>query len=132
MSAIVVIAQVDPEILSVDIDSIRKSKVKLSLEAQQDIQRLRVIVVIAQVDPEILSADIDSIRKSKIAKYAIYGDASTSVGGGSFLCKAMDISKSTLATSRVRWCAEELQMFESMGMSINVLEFFQQAYSVLL
>ena len=44
----------------------------------------------------------------------------------------MDISKSTLATSRVRWCAEELQMFESMGMSINVLEFFQQAYSVLL
>ena len=64
MSAIVVIAQVDPEILSVDIDSIRKSKVKLSLEAKQDIQRLRAVVVIVQVNPEILSADIDSIRRS--------------------------------------------------------------------
>ena len=107
-------------------------KVTLSLEAQMDIQWLRAIVVIAQVDPEILSADIDSIRESKIAKYAIYGDASTSVGGGSFLCKAMDISKSPLATSRVRWSTLELQMFESMRVSINVLEFFQQAYSVLL
>ena len=87
---------------------------------------MSAIVVIAQVDPEILRADIDSIRKSKIAKYAIYGDASTSVGGGSFLCKAMDISKSILATSRVRWWAEELQMFESMGVSINVLEFFNK------
>ena len=94
------------------------------MEAQQDIHRLSAIVVIAQVDPEILSADIDSIRESKIAKYAIYGDASTSVGGGSFLCKAMDSNKSPLATSRVRWSTEELQMFESMRVSINILEFF--------
>ena len=44
----------------------------------------------------------------------------------------MDSNKSPLATSRVRWSTEELQMFESMRVSINVLEFFQQAYSVLL
>jgi hypothetical protein len=72
------------------------------------------------------------VRRNKIAKYSIWGDASTSVGGGSYLCDARKPSDVLLEVSRVRWTLHELQIFNAMNVSINVMEYFQEAYSVLL
>ena len=109
-----------------------RSKVNLSADAQYDLLWLRAIAILSQIDPEILCADIDMVRRNKIAKYLIWGDASTSVGGGSYLCDAKKPSDVLLEVSRVRWTQHELQIFDAMKVSINVLEYFQEAYSVLL
>ena len=68
----------------------------------------------AQIDLEILYADIDMVRRNKIAKYQIWSDASTSVGGGSYLCDAKKPSDVLLEVSRVRWTQHELQIFNAL------------------
>jgi hypothetical protein len=91
------------------------------------------IVVLSQINPEILCADIDMVRRNKVSRYSIWGDASTSVGGGSYLCNSMKSSDVLLEIiSRVRWTSHELNIFDTMNVSINVMEYFQEAYSVLL
>jgi hypothetical protein len=109
-----------------------KRKVDLSGDAQQDLLWLRAIVVLSQINPEILCADIDMVRRNKVSRYSIWGDASTSVGGGSYLCNSMKPSDVLLEISRVRWTLHELNIFDTMNVSINVMEYFQEAYSVLL
>lgn len=109
-----------------------KRKVDLSGDAQQDLLWLRAIVVLSQINPEILCANIDMVRRNKKARYSIWGDASTSVGGGSYLCNSMRPSDVLLEISRVRWTSHELDIFKIMNVSINVMEYFQEAYSVLL
>jgi hypothetical protein len=47
--------------------------------------------------------------KNKIASRSLWSDASTSVGGGSYLCNAMVKDKSELAHSRIRWTPQEQQ-----------------------
>ena len=109
-----------------------KRKVDLSDDARQDLLWFRAIVVLSQINPEILCADIDMVRRNKVSRYSIWGDASTSVGGGSYLCNSIRPSDVLLEISRVRWTSHELNIFDTMNVSINVMEYFQEAYSVLL
>ena len=100
--------------------------------ALDDLMWLRAIVVLSILDPSVLCADIGMVRKYKIATRSLWSDASTSVGGGSYLCNAMARAEVELAHSRIRWTPQEQQLFKMLNVSINVLEFFQAAYSVLL
>jgi hypothetical protein len=59
-------------------------------------------------------------------------DAATSVGGGGALGDHPDESSLTLCQERIRWSELEFSIFDSQGVSINVLELFAGVYHVLL
>jgi len=100
----------------------KERRVNLSDDAQRDLLWLGAIVVLSRIDSEILCAGIDMVRRNKIAKYSIWGDASTSFGGGSYLSDAGKPSDVSLEVSRVRWTLYELQIFNVINVSINVME----------
>jgi hypothetical protein len=104
----------------------------LSDAAQDDLTWLRAVVLICMSQPELVSISIDHLRSHPVVEAYIKTDAATSVGGGGALGDHPDEGSLTLCQERIRWSELEFAIFNSQGVSINVLELFAGVYHVLL
>ena len=108
-------------------------RVVLSVEAQADLLWWRALMIVAFETPGCLAASIDSVRRRKIADLYLITDACTSVGGGAWVSSTHLGEKiDEYGDAAIRWTQDEFIMFESMNVSINVLEYFTVIYYVLL
>jgi len=105
---------------------------ELSDAAQDDLTWLRAVVLICMSQPELVSISIDHLRSHPVVEAYMKTDAATSVGGGGALGDHPDESSLTLCQERIRWSELEFSIFDSQGVSINVLELFAGVYHVLL
>ena len=104
-------------------------RITLTELAMHDLDWWRSLAIIAHAHPLALGANIDHIRRHRTPTIFMRTDASTLVGGGGYLSitrlgKPLDIS----GQGAIRWTCGEMQVFLSMGISINVLEFFAVIY----
>ena len=108
-------------------------QIPLSHVAQQDLQWWRALVILMHIQPVALSASIESVRRIKTATIYLTSDASSTIGCGAFVSathKGHPISESN--DGAIRWTRNEIEAFESMGISINVLEYFAVIYFIIL
>jgi hypothetical protein len=105
---------------------------KLSDAAQDDLTWLRAVILISMSQPELVSISIDHLRLHPVVEAYIKTDAATSTGGGGALGDNPEESSLTLCQERIRWSELEFTIFQSQGVSINVLELFAGVYHVLL
>ena len=112
----------------------RSQRVMLSAEAQADLTWWRGIILAALSCPGCLAASIDSVRRYKTPDLFLITDACTTVGGGAYvsLTPAGIPLPDFDSDSAIRWTKEEIKMFEEIGVSINVLEYYVVVFYVLL
>ena len=80
-----------------------------------------------------MAASLDSVRRNKVAMLHLLTDACTTVGGGAWVLLPNSIVPlDGYNEAGLRWTKHELQMFESMNVSINVLEYYVVMYYVML
>ena len=108
-------------------------RVRLTAEAKSDLTWWRALLIVAHRYPESLAASIDAVRRVKTPSLYMRTDASSLIGGGA----VMSVTKGGpsldgFAGDAIRWTVEELKMFETMGISINVLEYYAVQYYVML
>jgi hypothetical protein len=101
----------------------------LSPFAIMDLEWLRGLSLASMKDANLFSASITSLRTSHSPTVFMWTDASTSFGGGGVL---RDSQGAELAHGQMVWTDEEHAMFNLLGVSINVLEFFTAVYFILL
>ena len=118
----------------------------LSPEAEDDLDFFRAVVTYARVNPKMLGASIDHVRTNVVVNYAIYSDACTSVGGGSYCLVADDdeyspdhrlkgeVGPDDLIVSEhvLRWTLDGLDAFALHEVNINVLELFAMMYEIIM
>ena len=108
-------------------------QILLSQLAQQDLQWWRALVILMHIRPVALSASIESVRRIKKPTIYLTSDASSTIGCGAFIpaiCKGPPVSNSN--DGATRWTRIEMEAFEFMGISINVLEYFSVIYFIIL
>ena len=110
----------------------------MSLNSKRDIGWWKAISSASMRDPHILAADISSVRKELTPTVYVFGDASTSTGGGGWLGPSLSES-SAVRQASYRWSSEELAAFEEFKTShggksvdINVMEYFTIIFLVML
>ena len=104
----------------------------LTEEAKRDLQWWRSLLVVSFEQPMVLAASISSVRRALQPERFMHTDASTSVGGGAYV----SLSQHTAALAEfsgapIRWTVAEIEMFQRMKISINVLEYFTVVYYVM-
>ena len=97
-----------------------------------------MLIVAAMREPHFLAADISSLRRKVVPTVYVFGDASTSTGGGGWMGPSTDESSFT-REAMIRWSPAELLAFEKFGeeregkpVDINVMEYFVIVYLVML
>ena len=109
-------------------------RIALTVQAQADLTWWRALIVIAHHRPGSLAASIDAVRRDRVPDLFLVSDASSTVGGGAWV--ALSLEGSPLEpfneNSSIRWSADEIIIFESSGVSINVLEYYVVVYYILL
>ena len=110
----------------------------VSLDAKRDIGWWRAISAASMRDPHILAADISSVRTELVPTVFVFGDASTSTGGGGWMGPSL-AEASAVRKASFRWSAEELVVFQEFREShdgkpldINVMEYFTIIFLVML
>ena len=120
--------------------------VKLSVEALSDLDFLRAIITYARINVRFLGCSINHLRTNVVLEIAIYSDASSTIGAGSFSLRADVDEMAPGHTSRgnekddtliisehvMRWTKQELEVFAREGVSINVLELFAMIFEILM
>jgi hypothetical protein len=108
-------------------------RVVLTAEAKADLTWWRALMVVAYSNPTSLAASISSVRRNRVATLLMRTDASSLTGGGA---EVLDIKTgkafSEYRDDAIRWTGGEIDIFESMGVSINVLEYYVIIYYVML
>ena len=114
----------------------QRDLVHLTALAKSDLDFLRAIVLVAHFDRSVMAASISRVRLNKDPSRHLTTDASTTVGFGGYLSlthggpavPGCDGSSGGAA----RWSRLERRLFEELGISINVLEFFGVLFYILL
>jgi hypothetical protein len=120
--------------------------IPLSEAAMSDLDFFRAIISYARINPRLLGASIDHIRTNVVIDVAIYSDACTSMGAGSFslaadtdelspdhqLCGNPDADVIILSEHIIRWSVDEFEWFEKSNVHINVLELFGMFMEIIL
>ena len=90
-------------------------------------------MLVAFQQPHVLAASISSVRRTLCPDRFMHTDASTSVGGGAYVSATKDSEAlADFKAEPIRWTRAEMLMFQQMGISINVLEYFTVVYYVML
>jgi len=108
--------------------------ITLTSEAQMDLEWWRSLVLLAHHRPGSLGVSIDAVRRNLAPDLFLTTDASSTIGGGAWVASSLDgISLADFAVgAAIRWSVAEMTMFEFMGVSINVMEYYVVVYYVLL
>jgi len=107
--------------------------IRLSEAAIRDLNWWRALIIIACRSPNALAASIDSVRAVLVPSLYFRTDASSTIGGGGYMSLTLGGPRYMSETdSGMRWTLEEMRVFEEMGVSINVLEYFVAIYYVML
>jgi hypothetical protein len=108
------------------------SRIRLSALALRDIEWWRALILVVKRHPHLMGASIDSVRESVTPTRFLRTDASSLVGGGGGLSITKDGPPLDLDRIAIRWTVAEIATFTSLGISINVLEFFVAIFYVML
>ena len=101
--------------------------------AMSDLDWWRAIVLAGFWDRTTISASIDSLRVNRTPHFYYRSDASTSTGGGAVLSLSEGgVPLNMPGQAAIRWTIDEMLVFESMGVSINVLEYFAATFFIML
>lgn len=108
------------------------SRFRLSDLALHDLSWWRALSLVAWSHPQTLGASISAVRRNKIPTRFLQTDASSTVGGGARLSLDAYGADALRCDDAIRWTQEELRVFEILGVSINVLEYYSAIYFILL
>ena len=111
---------------------------RVSLNSKRDIGWWKAVSSASMRDPHILAADISSVRTKLVPTVYVFGDASTSTGGGGWMGPSLS-EDSAVRKASYRWSPEELAAFEEYQalhggkpVDINVMEYFTIIFLVML
>jgi hypothetical protein len=109
-------------------------RVALTTQAQSDLTWWRALILVAHYRPGSLSASIDAVRRDLVPSLFLTTDASSTIGGGAWVSVLQEGPplSTFVANAAIRWSVEEIEMFKSLNVSINVLEYYVVIYYVLL
>ena len=110
----------------------RSNSCALSTIAQMDLTWWRAITLVACRCPYLIGDSIASIRKNKIPTRFLVTDASSTIGGGAALSDSLGGPSIVTAGDCIRWTRGEQAVFNTWGVTINVLEYFTVMYYVML
>ena len=110
----------------------QSKRAKITDEVKQDLLWWRAILVVAYTRPQVIAASISSVRRNLSVSKFMHTDASSLVGGGAYVSDTLDgpTSPEYLAEP-LRWTKAEMNTFQQMKTSINVLEYFTVIYYVM-
>ena len=100
--------------------------------ARDDLTWWRALAIAVHHSPALLGCSLDIARRVKSPTRFLRTDASSTIGGGGCLSVIKGGVSLSLPGDAIRWTRSEMKVFESWGISINVLEYFTVVYYVML
>jgi len=108
-------------------------RARITEEAYRDLAWWRALMMVSYTNPRLIAASIDTVRRTQVPNYFMRTDAASLIGGGAYVTRSMGGEPLPQFNGQpIRWTKAELQMFITMGVSINVLEYFVIVYYVML
>ena len=109
-----------------------KNRMMLTRAAQRDLMWWRALILVVFRKKHILGASLDAVRRLKVPTWYMTTDAAKTIGGGATLSATRGGKFEDMPGDAIRWTGEEMKSFESMGVSINTLEYYAVVYYVML
>ena len=109
-----------------------KNRMMLTRAAQRDLMWWRALILVVFRKKHILGASLDAVRRLKVPTWYMTTDAAKTIGGGATLSATRGGQLEDMPGDAIRWTREEMKSFESMGVSINTLEYYAVVYYVML
>ena len=107
-------------------------RMRITAEAALDLSWWRALLMIAYSRPRLIAASISSVRRVLIPTLFMRTDASSLVGGGAYMSHTRGGNiMGEFNVTPIRWTRAEAEMFITMNVSINVLEYFVVVYYVM-
>jgi hypothetical protein len=110
----------------------QSKKAKITVEMHRDLLWWRALTLVAYTHPQTIAASISSVRRNLHVDMFMHTDASSLVGGGAYISETLEGSPSPeYVAEPLRWTKAEMEIFQQMNTSINILEYFTVIYYVM-